>query len=912
MIHRNPSLTGLLLLSIFMYTAEILYSQIIVETYTPLEEMVEKIIGEGVIYDNVTYQGADMARASFQNGNTTNLGLDEGIILCTGDPNLIPGINDNCYSSHAYFLPGHPLLNSITFLGETCDASVLEFDVVPETDSLIFRFVFGSEAWGDGASTPFQSDIFGCFVTGVNPSGGAYVNKNIAIVPGTVNESIQPLNINNGTVFCPTIPSGPCNNCEYYIDNIGGTTLQYDGITTVLEASVGVIPCETYHILIGVGDSFQWHFHDSGVFIEETDYQSPKMEITLSTDTTSSSLIEGCASADIIFKLPDLKYAPAIVSLNMSGSTADPDNDFEETLPTELTFEEGQDSISLHIQPIKDGIAEGDEVLQVIIEYSLTCPVYYDTIEIVISDYFDMAIQTPPDTSVCQGEETTLWVNVENGIPPYNFNWEGISSTNDTLTIYPNENSWYYVQVTDQCADTIVDSIYVEVIPEPEVTLGIDTTICTGDEITLLSPTGIYQGYLWSTGDTTASITVNQPDTYSLTVFNECGEAQDNITIGQYPYPDPQLGPNLQICYGETAQLQAAYGFLSYTWQDNSTEDFYPVTQSGLYYVEVEDIHGCNGTDTVVAEVASIVNFPQDTMPLCQGETAALYAGSGFDFYTWSTGETGTDSISINHQGWYSVAVVYYYGCESVDSIYAETYPEPHSQITGPDFLCEGDTIILTGQAGNYQYYWNNELSNSNQLMVTEGGTYTLKMVNVCGEDTDNKTIVIHSLPEINLGDDQLLFPGEEITLNAGSYDSITWNNNTTGQYYTIRYSDITDKDSLWVMVSDGFCKNTDGIIIDAFDVQVPSVITPNGDGANDLFIPLEDATGITRIYIMVFNRWGEKLWESSNFPIAWDGKQNGRLVADGTYFWILEVWYGKDELKKVYKGSLTVLGSGG
>jgi gliding motility-associated-like protein len=73
--------------------------------------------------------------------------------------------------------------------------------------------------------------------------------------------------------------------------------------------------------------------------------------------------------------------------------------------------------------------------------------------------------------------------------------------------------------------------------------------------------------------------------------------------------------------------------------------------------------------------------------------------------------------------------------------------------------------------------------------------------------------------------------------------------------------------------------------------------------------MPGEGWSGISNHTIMVFNRWGEKVWESSDFSSGWDGKNNGRLVANGTYFWILEVWYGKKDTKRVYKGSLTVLG---
>jgi hypothetical protein len=61
---------------------------------------------------------------------------------------------------------------------------------------------------------------------------------------------------------------------------------------------------------------------------------------------------------------------------------------------------------------------------------------------------------------------------------------------------------------------------------------------------------------------------------------------------------------------------------------------------------------------------------------------------------------------------------------------------------------------------------------------------------------------------------------------------------------------------------------------------------------------------------MMVFNRWGVKVWESSDFTSGWDGKQNGNYVSEGSYFWVLEIYYGTDNIKKVYKGSLTVLGT--
>jgi gliding motility-associated-like protein len=171
----------------------------------------------------------------------------------------------------------------------------------------------------------------------------------------------------------------------------------------------------------------------------------------------------------------------------------------------------------------------------------------------------------------------------------------------------------------------------------------------------------------------------------------------------------------------------------------------------------------------------------------------------------------------------------------------------------------------------------------------------------------------LYPLPDVDLGENVVLFQGETITLDAGNFQSYIWNsdNSLTDRYYTVAYEDIQAEDSVWVEVFDGFCKNTDEIIIEIFEVDVPNVITPNGDGSNDRFEPISGFSGINNHSMMVFNRWGEKVWESSDFVSGWDGKQNGRLVSEGTYFWVLEVYYGPDNVKRIYKGSLTVLGTG-
>ena len=1015
-------------------------------------DMVENIVGEGIIYDNVEFTGANASRGIFNNGQTTNLGISSGIFLTSGAGYVIPGPNTSSSAGANNGTAGNAVLNSIT-TSTTYDAAILEFDFIPESDTLRFKYVFGSEEYNEWVGSSYN-DVFGYFVTGPNPMGGQYSNKNIAIVPGTANTSVKINSVNNGYSMPGVVPTGPCMNCAYYDDNTGGLTLEYDGFTVVMVAWLLVVPCEEYHILIGIADAGDG-IYDSGVFIEENSFESPKIEVK--TDPypqgVSENMIEGCVEADIIFILPNPDYAPITVCFEITG-TAVNGEDYE-LIDNCVTFEEGEDSAMIHVVPLKDGIIEGPETIRLIIENTLGCIVRYDTVEFIIVDYVDMITDISPNTMICEGQPVELWVNTFNGIPPYTYDWEGYSIDNDTITVYPDTTTWFLVNVMDLCLDTVSDSVKITVFQTPDVdigpdsavicegdslvlnagsgflsylwqdgsndstyivteegfyfvivagpgactnsdsiyvtlsildidigpdtticigdsvvfnagagytgylwqdgsneptyvanqtgtywvkvinegctdwdsvylyvddpaiamNLGNDTIICQGDEIVLKPAFGVFNGYLWSTGDTTMTITVSEPGTYTLTVESGCGTASDQITIGNWPYPNPNLGPDLQLCLGQSQLLEAAFGFSEYTWQDNSILPFYNVSQSGIYWCDVSDIHGCVGSDTVYVSVASEVEFAEDSLDLCAGSTITLDAGYGFDYYIWSTGEFGVQSINVTTGGKYFVDVNYYFGCPSSDTIIVTEYPVAVASITGDDMFCADTSIVLYAPVGDFDYTWyfnDSPVSNETSIIVTQGGNYKVMMENLCGQSVAEQFIQENPLPDVYLGEDVTLLPGESITLTVDEgYDSYDWSNGSTSNTTTIYWENVSENDTISVFVTDELgCENSDEIVIEVFDVKVPNVITPNGDGSNDYFIPGEGWSGINQHNMIVFNRWGEKVWESSDFPSGWDGKQNGKYVAEGSYFWVLEVFYGTDNLKKVYKGSLTVLGA--
>jgi hypothetical protein len=449
------------------FVSNLALSQIEIATgpeVTP-EEMVEKLVGDGIIYYNVTFQGADIARGIFSNGQTTNLGMESGIFLTNGSGYNIPGPNQTDLAGMNNGIPGDSNLTQITTC-TTYDASILEFDFIPYTDTIKFDFIFGSEEYNEQVWSSYN-DVFGAFVSGPDPLGGNYQNKNIALIPGTTT-SIKINSLNNGYAPSGIIPTGPCMNCEFYQDNTNGTTLEYDGYSLILTGWLEVIPCEEYHIKLGVADGSDG-LVDSGVLIEENSFNSAGSEINTSVILYPSGIIEdmveGHVEADLVFHLANPEYTPVTICYSIEG-TATNGADYEE-LENCITFEEGEDSAVIHITPIYDGLIEGDETIVLIIENTLACNSVF-TVELTILDYVGMISEISPGSTVCSGQPVELWVNVENGFPPYTYNWQPGSFTNDTIIVSQEETTTYSITYWDILNVVGTDSTTIYVFPDDQ------------------------------------------------------------------------------------------------------------------------------------------------------------------------------------------------------------------------------------------------------------------------------------------------------------------------------------------------------------------------------------------------------------------------------------------------------------
>ncbi|MCB9282851.1 MAG: HYR domain-containing protein [Lewinellaceae bacterium] len=290
-----PFITGMSFL-LLLLSWQPLAAQIVISQNGNGLSLANSLAGSGATISNVTINAAPGSTGTFSNGNSTNLGLNSGVILTSGKVALIPGLASGTLDNNNNF-PGDTNLDDISS-GPTLDACVLEFDFVPIGNSVSFQYVFASEEYPDYACRQFN-DVFAFFI-----SGGAYSNTNIALIPNT-NPPV-PVSINTvSNVQSNNIGQECIVNPQYYINNVGqpGPTVQYNAFTTVFTASADVTPCETYHIKLAIADVSDRRF-DSGVFLASGSFNvsilCQNVTVNLEPNGTASILASELYSPDNI------------------------------------------------------------------------------------------------------------------------------------------------------------------------------------------------------------------------------------------------------------------------------------------------------------------------------------------------------------------------------------------------------------------------------------------------------------------------------------------------------------------------------------------------------------------------------------------------------------------------------------
>jgi len=592
-----------LLLSVFSISKS--YAQLIVTPITPAQA-VDILVGDGVtvVPGTIRFKGNTISIGKFIEGVTPISNpytlLDSGVILCNGNAANIPG--NASYQSNYDVPPPNIIdrhLQAIT-TNTIRDGFVLEFNFIPEGDTLKFEYVFSSEEYPEFSDDPFVNDVFGFFLYGLKPDFTYYDTVNIALIPET-NLPVTINNLNNGTSNV-----GPCHYCAYYVNQIQpmSTSVVFDGSTTILTAYARVVKCTEYYIKLGIADVGDG-IYDSGVFLKANSFSSPKIGASTNVNgAVTSRLIEGCNDIEFTITAP-ASSGGTIIDYQLAGTaeknvdyTIDPDLESITILPF-------ASSTILTIIPLIDNIAEGDETIIFNIQESICEPgafVNFDTIILYNQDTLNISLATE-NTSICDGDTITLTANITNGVSPYINNWStGQTNATEIKVVPTTDVSTYSITVTDNCATEKTSEITLsKILSSLEARL--DTTICIGSSVMLSSTNTSPVAWRLSDNQPVDNIIVAPEITTNYIVYmpTPCDTLTDNVTVYVDQIPSFDLGIDTVVCPQKPILIGADIDNnvnASVEWNVRKYDNWIKINQSGTYIMTA--VNGkCSYKDTL-------------------------------------------------------------------------------------------------------------------------------------------------------------------------------------------------------------------------------------------------------------------------------------------------------------------------
>lgn len=316
--------------------------------------------------------------------------------------------------------------------------------------------------------------------------------------------------------------------------------------------------------------------------------------------------------------------------------------------------------------------------------------------------------------------------------------------------------------LTDSSGCQWTDTITIDSVPNPQVDLGADTTICPGTSATLDAGNS-GASFLWTTGQTSQVINPSQPQTIAVQVIDGNGcVGRDTVTVSQYAGPNTGISSNGPICQSEVLQLTGPAGNPSYLWtgpngfqsttQNNTIQ---PIHTAGpnTYFFTTTGPDGCVNNDSIVVTIFAdpVIPLASDTT-LCNGAVISLDAGNPGSLYQWSN-SANTQTITTNSAGTYSVTVTSLDGCTDIDSIVVTTEVTPVATFNfvgaaGP--LAFDFSDLSTGNPSSWLWDFGDGNSSTQQnpshtYLLTATYTVCLTATGPCGTDSTCQSIAVTS-----------------------------------------------------------------------------------------------------------------------------------------------------------------------
>jgi len=683
--------------------------------FTP-DELAQLLVGSGVVVFDATLQCGEQGAGVFD-GEFTNVGMDGGIILTSGTIQNAEGPNNTGGISTIANTPGDIDLEIATGF-PTNDACIFEFDFVPFGDSIRFNYVFGSDEYLEFAFSAFN-DAFGFFLSGPGISGGGlYTNDaiNIALVPGT-NQAVAIDNINDQVNSQYFVCNGdPNNNCQPFSPVDINSTVQYDGLTTVLQAIAAVTPCDTYHLKMAVADAGDSSL-DSGVFLESGSLSVDIVTIAATTTLTTidgfNNAVEGCVDGIVTFTREFPTSTPTDIIYEIGG-TADNGIDYD-FLPGVATIPPFATEVEVLIDFIDDGMpdspASAPETFTLTVTTDFGCDeelIQTATIEVIDAEEL---IITQEEFDISPGD--TIMLEATGG--GFNYFWTPLSqifnSNTPTPTVYPTDTTVY--TVTTALGDCIYQkTVTVNVIPPPVDSCVLNAFfmtagLCADADPVQLVP--VMEGGTWSgagvnaNGLFTPTVSGEFPITYTVIdeTLDDCTESfTDTVTV----FAVPNASFTTQTFCSNDAPTALAVTQTGGTWSgmgiDPATGIFTPgPTGSFEITYTITTDNGCSDSQTNFVNVIAQADASFTTMDFCQGDAPFQFTADGTSGGVWSgTGITASGVFDpMNGSGAYTIT--YTAGSSSCQDVVSQTVtinPLPNSTFTFGTYEAGGSPATLT------------------------------------------------------------------------------------------------------------------------------------------------------------------------------------------------------------------------
>jgi gliding motility-associated-like protein len=422
--------------------------------------------------------------------------------------------------------------------------------------------------------------------------------------------------------------------------------------------------------------------------------------------------------------------------------------------------------------------------------------------------------------NLCEGEDVTLIPNFK-ASDGYFFTWSTDGSgTSETLLATATGTYDLHVDNGGGCEGDGTIDVIVHLDP---VLLPDAAGICDGEAALIggMNNLGGTYTYLWSTGETSATISVLTAGIYTQEVTSNQGcVSEETVDVDVYANPTPNI-QGTTVCQGVPVTLTDLNDKGEtdvFSWSTGATTATISPTTTGSFTLDVIDIHGCEGTSTTAVTFIAYptVDLGKD-MVICEGDDKVTFdAGNIGNTITWNSGQT-TSTINTDQAGEYIVTVSDG-GCPAYDTVLLSVVDLPVSELNqllgvAPYCFNELETAILleAGARNDYEYLWGTGETTS-AISVDAAGTYTVE-------------------------------------ISAGTCS-------------------ITDR----IKLSD-YCPST---------LYVPNTFTPDGDGINDSFNAI--GSYISDYQMFIYNRWGQLIYKTESMTDDWDGTFMGQGVQVDTY----------------------------